>query len=48
MDFNAFMVVWEEFLHFLDRAVQWLQYVFGGDDTSWPPDPYPDIDAEKK
>lgn len=46
LDFNAFMIVWKEFLEFMDRAVQWLQYVFGGDDAKWPPkEDYPDIDA---
>lgn len=45
LDFNAFMIVWEEFLTFMDRVVQWLQYVFG-DGDKWPPEQdYPDIDA---
>ncbi len=48
MDFNAFMVVWKEFLSFMDRVVQWLQYVFGGDDATWPPNEYPDINEDKQ
>ena len=46
MNWNNFMEVWEEFLKFMDRVVQWLQYVFGVTDT-WPPEPFPGIDDEK-
>lgn len=43
MNFDAFMVVWKEFLAFMDRVIMWLQYVFGSSDT-WPPkDDYPDF-----
>lgn len=39
--------IWDEFLAFMDRAFQWLQYVFGAIDT-WPPVDYPDINEETK
>lgn len=42
MDFNAFMQVWDEFLKFMDRVVQWLQYLFNNGE--WPPEDYPNID----
>lgn len=41
---DAFMIVWDEFLAFMDRAVQWLKWVFSGE-GEWPPVDYPDIDA---
>lgn len=43
MNWDSFMNVWEEFLFFMDRVVQWLQYVFGVEDE-WNPDDYPTID----
>ena len=46
MNWDNLMGVWEEFLRFMDRAFQWLQYVFGATNT-WPPVDYPEIDATK-
>ena len=46
MDLGKFHELWEDFLAFLDRTVQWLGYLFGGDENAkWPPEKYPDIDA---
>lgn len=42
MDWKGFQEVWDEFLAFLDRCMQWLQYLFGA--GKWPPDDYPNID----
>ncbi len=44
MDFNALLNVWNEFLAFMDRVVQWLQYLFANGE--WPPADYPDFDDE--
>ena len=38
--------VWDEFLAFMDRVFQWLQYVFGATDE-WPPEDFGDINATK-
>lgn len=46
LNWDNLMNVWDEFLKFMDRVVQWLQYVFGVTDE-WPPKPYPDMDADK-
>lgn len=46
INWDNFMNVWDEFLKFMDRVVQWLQYVFGITDE-WPPKPYPDMDADQ-
>ncbi len=43
MNWDVFMDVWEEFMWFMDRAFQWLQYVFGVT-NEWPPVDYPNID----
>lgn len=44
MNWDSLMDVWGSFLKFMDRAVQWLQFVFGVTDT-WPPEEdYPGID----
>ena len=45
MNWDNLMEVWGEFRKFLDRAFQWLQYVFGAIDK-WPPEDYPEIDAK--
>lgn len=45
MDLSKFQNLWDEFLKFLDRAFQWLMYVFGASEK-WPPDDYPNIDDE--
>lgn len=45
IDFNAFLNVWDEFLAFMDRVVQWLQFLFANGE--WPPEDYPNIDDEK-
>lgn len=44
MNFGKFQELWDDFLDFLDRAVQWLLYLFGA--GTWPPDDYPNIDDE--
>ncbi|MGN0486372.1 MAG: hypothetical protein ACI4GB_03990 [Acutalibacteraceae bacterium] len=44
MNTDRLLSVWSDFLAFMDRVVQWLQYVFGIRDT-WPPEDYPDFDA---
>ena len=46
INWDNLMDVWGEFRKFLDRAFQWLQYVFGAIDEC-PPVDYPEIDAEK-
>lgn len=46
MNWDNFMNVWEEFLAFMDRAFQWLQFVFGVKDK-WPPDDYEDFNDGK-
>lgn len=46
MNWDNFMMVWDEFLKFMDKVVQWLQYVFGVT-NEWPPVEYPDIDGGK-
>lgn len=43
MNWDQFAEAWDEFLKFMDRVVQWLQYVFKVTDT-WPPEDYPNID----
>ena len=43
MNWDVFMGVWEDFLAFMDRVVQWLKYVFTGEGT-WPPEDYPGFD----
>lgn len=45
MNWENAVAVWEEFLNFMDRVFQWLQYVFGVT-NEWPPKDYPDIDAK--
>lgn len=46
MNWDNLMNVWNEFLAFMDRVVQWLQYVFKvNPDATWPPVDYPDINA---
>lgn len=42
MDLGRLNEVWEDFLKFMDRVMQWLQYVFGVT-NEWPPEDYPDI-----
>lgn len=44
MDLGKFQELWNDFLEFLDRTVQWLLYLFGMGD--WPPQDYPNIDDE--
>ena len=45
MNVGRFEEVWNEFLAFMDRVVQWLVYLFQGADEGeeWPPVDYPDI-----
>lgn len=43
MNWDGFREVWDEFLWFMDRVMQWLMYIFGATDK-WPPDDYPNID----
>lgn len=44
LNWDVLMEVWDSFLEFMDRVVQWLQYVFKVTDK-WPPEEYPDVDA---
>lgn len=44
MNVGRFEEVWNEFLAFMDRVVQWLVYLFSGAEGTWPPDDYPNID----
>lgn len=44
MNWNNFMEVWNEFLAFMDRVVQWLMFIFGAGE--WPPKDFPNIDDE--
>ncbi len=46
MNWDNAIEVWEEFLAFMDRAVQWLMYVFGATDE-WPPKPFPGFGDEE-
>lgn len=45
MNFGKFQELWEDFLDFMDRTVQWLLYLFGAGE--WPPADYPNIDDER-
>ena len=45
MNLDVLMDVWAGFMKFMDRVVQWLQYLFVGGE--WPPEEYPGIDDEK-
>ncbi len=45
MNWDGFREVWDEFLAFMDRVMQWLQFIFAGGE--WPPEDYPNIDDEK-
>ena len=47
MNWDVFLSVWEDYLAFMDRVVQWLKYVFTGEGT-WPPTDYPGIDDKKE
>lgn len=48
MNWDLFVDVWNEFLVFMDRVVQWMKFVFTGDNgvggDTWPPEDYPNID----
>lgn len=48
MNWDIFMEVWDSFMAFMDRVVQWLMYLFVGGD--WPPEKdFPDInEGEEK
>lgn len=46
MNWDALMEVWDSFMEFMDRVVQWLQFVFGVT-KEWPPEEYPDITDKK-
>lgn len=43
MNVSRFEEVWNEFLAFMDRVVQWLVYLFSGEEGTWPPEDYPGI-----
>ena len=47
MNWDNVMSVWDEFLAFMDRVVQWLKWLFEGaaNGEEWPPKDYPEIDA---
>lgn len=46
-DWDLFVEVWDEFLKYMDRVVQWLKFVFTGnegyDGEEWPPVDYPEL-----
>ena len=46
MNWDVFIEVWDSFMDFMDRVVQWLQYVFKVTDE-WPPVDYPDFEGEQ-
>ena len=49
MNWGELQKVWDDFLAFMDKVVQWIQYVFDTDkDKVWPFPDYPDFDAEPK
>lgn len=45
MNWDIFLEVWDSFMAFMDRVVQWLMYLFG--EGEWPPEDFPNIDDEK-
>ena len=47
MNWDALLSVWEDFLAFMDKVIQWINYVFTGE-GEWPYPDYPDFDAEPK
>ena len=46
MNWDVFMEVWDSFMTFMNRVVQWLQYIFGVT-NEWPPEEFPDFSEEK-
>ena len=42
MNWDNFMLVWDEFLDFLDKSFQWLKFLFT--EGKWPADPFPGND----
>lgn len=44
MNWDVLMEVWDSFLTFMDRVVQWLTFLFAGGE--WPPEDFPNIDDE--
>lgn len=42
INWDVFMEVWDSYLKFMDRVVQWLKFLFTGEGT-WPPADYPDF-----
>lgn len=49
MDWNGFYELWNDFLVYMDRCVQWLRFLFTGEGEAvkptWPPEDYPDFNA---
>lgn len=46
MNWDALLLVWEEFLAFMNRTFEWLEFVFTG--GNWPTDnPIPDVNEGK-
>ena len=45
MNWDNFISVWDEFLAFMDRAMQWLKFLFSGSTEEWPPVDYPDFNG---
>ena len=45
MNWDVFMEVWESFMTFMDRVVQWLTWLFEGRDNNetWPPEDAPNL-----
>ena len=44
MNWDALISVWDEFLAFMDKVMQWIQFVFTGE-GEWPYPDYPDFNA---
>lgn len=50
MNWPAFYELWNDFLKYMDRVVQWMKFLFTGDGDvterpTWPPKDYPDFNA---
>jgi hypothetical protein len=50
MNWDAFYDLWNDFLKYMDRVVQWMKFLFTGDGDvterpTWPPKDYPDFNA---
>ena len=41
MNWDNFLLVWEELLAFFDKSFQWLKFLFT--EGKWPQEPFPGI-----